>query len=91
MIPVTGNGRFHEEERAVHSFFAEGAKHVHLWTVTNIFQKVTWIFAAPDLAVVVTDLTTNMRRVLFTENYGIQKSLIVLYPTKHLHSSNYSR
>jgi hypothetical protein len=43
-----------------------------------------WIFAASDPAVVGTDLTTDMKRVLITENYGVQKSLIVLYPMGHL-------
>ena len=51
-IHDTGNGRLHEEEGAIHSFFAEGAKHVHLWAITNMFQGGTWIFAAPDPAVV---------------------------------------
>jgi hypothetical protein len=46
----TGNGRLHEDG-AVHSFFAEGAKQVHLWAVMNMFQENTWIFAAPDPAV----------------------------------------
>ena len=78
-IHDTGNGRLHEEEGAVHSFFAEGAKHVHLWAVMNMFQGGTWIFAAPDPAVVGIDLTTDMKRALITENYGVQKSLIVLY------------
>ncbi|PNF39616.1 hypothetical protein B7P43_G05680 [Cryptotermes secundus] len=43
----TGNGHLHEEEGAIHSFFAEGAKHVRLWAITNMFQGDTWIFAAP--------------------------------------------
>jgi hypothetical protein len=47
-IHDTGNGRLHEEERVVHCLFAEGAKHVHLWAVTNMFQVGTWIFAAPN-------------------------------------------
>jgi hypothetical protein len=54
-IHDTGNGRLHEEEGAVHSFLAEGAKHVHLWAVTNIFQEDKRIFAAA----VGTDLTTD--------------------------------
>jgi hypothetical protein len=49
-IHYTGNGSLHEEEGAVHSFFAGGAKHVHLWAVRNMFQGDTWIFAAPDSA-----------------------------------------
>jgi hypothetical protein len=56
-----------------------------------MFQVDTWIFAAPELAVVGTDLTTDMKRALITENYGVQKSLIVLYPMKHLHNRNFSR
>ena len=85
-IHDTGNGRLHEEEGAVHSFFAEGAKHVHLWAITNMFQGGTWIFAAPDPAVVGIDSTTEMKRALITENYGVQKFPIVLYPLKHLHT-----
>jgi hypothetical protein len=42
-----------------------------------------WIFAAPGPAIVVIDLTTDMRRALITENYGVQKTLI-LYPMKQL-------
>jgi hypothetical protein len=68
-IHDTGNGRLHEEEGAVHSFFAEGAKYVYLWVVTNMLQGDTLIFAA-----------------LITENYRVQKSLIVLYPMKYLHT-----
>jgi hypothetical protein len=63
---------------AVHTFFAEGAKHVHLWAVMNMFQEDTWIFAALDHAVVGIDLTTDMKSALITKNYGVQKSLIVL-------------
>jgi hypothetical protein len=44
----------------------------------------TWIFAAPYPAVVGIDLTTGMKRAIITENYGGQKSIIVLYPLKHL-------
>jgi hypothetical protein len=73
----TGNGRLHEEDGAVHFLMAEGTKHVHFWTVTNMFQGDMWIFAAPVPAVVGVDLTTNMRPALITENYGVQKSLIV--------------
>jgi hypothetical protein len=39
----------------VHSFFAEGLKLVHFWSLTNIFLGDTWIIAAPDPAVVGTD------------------------------------
>jgi hypothetical protein len=67
------------------------AQHVHLWAVTNIFQEDTWIFATPDPAVVGIDLTTDMKRALITENYGFQKSLIVLYPMKRLHNYKYPR
>jgi hypothetical protein len=28
----------------------------------------------------------DLKRALITENYGVQKSLIVLYPTKYLHT-----
>jgi len=58
-IHDTGNGRRHEEG-AVHS--AEGAKHVHLWAITNMFQGDTWIFAAPYPAVVGIDSTTDIKR-----------------------------
>jgi hypothetical protein len=74
-IHDTGNGRLQEEEGAVHSFFAEGAKHVSLWAVTNMFQGSTWIFTAPDPAVLGSDLTTDMKRALNTENYEVQKCL----------------
>jgi hypothetical protein len=65
---------------------AEGAKHVPLWAVTNMFQEDTWIFAAPDPAAVGIDLTTERKLALITESYGVQKSLIVLYPMKHMHT-----
>jgi hypothetical protein len=74
-IHDTGYGRLHEEG-AIHCFFAEGAKHIHLWAVTNMFQGGTWIFAAPNLAVVGIDLTTDMKRAFITENYGVQKFLM---------------
>jgi hypothetical protein len=60
-------------------------KHFHLWAVTNMMQGDRWIFVQPDPEVLVIDLTTDMKRVLITENYGVQKSLFVLYPMKHLH------
>jgi hypothetical protein len=75
---------------ALHSFFAEGAKHFHLWAVTNMFQGDTWILAVLDPAIVGIDLTTDMKRSLITENYGVQKSL-VLYLMKHFHIHNYPR
>jgi hypothetical protein len=59
-IHDTGYGLLHEEEGTAHSFLAEGAKHVHFWAVTNMFQEDTWYFAAPDPAVVRIDLTTDM-------------------------------
>jgi hypothetical protein len=40
-----------------------------------MFQEDTWIFGAPDPAVVDTDLTADMKRALTTENYEVQKSL----------------
>jgi hypothetical protein len=48
-----------------------------------MFQGDTWIFAVPDPAVVGIILTTDMKRALITENYGVQKSLIILYPMKY--------
>jgi hypothetical protein len=66
-IHDTGNGRLHEEERSLHFSFAEGAKHVHLWAVTNLFQGDMWIFAAADPTVV----TTEMKRASITENFGV--------------------
>jgi hypothetical protein len=36
-IHNTGKAPLHEEEGAVYSFFADGAKHIHLWAVTNMF------------------------------------------------------
>jgi hypothetical protein len=90
-IHDTGNGRLHEEEGAVHSFFAEGAKHVHLWAVMKMFQRDTWIFVASDLAVAGIDLTTDMKIALIVKNYGVRKSLIVLYPMKHLENRNSPR
>jgi hypothetical protein len=38
-----------------------------------MFQEDTWIFSATDPAVVVIGLTTDMKRALFAENYGVQK------------------
>jgi hypothetical protein len=38
------------KKKGPYSFFAEGAKHVHLWAVMNMFLGDTWIFAAPDPA-----------------------------------------
>jgi hypothetical protein len=85
-IHDTSNGHNHEEEGAVHSFFAEGAKHVNLWAVTNMFQGDTWMFAAPNPAAVGIGITTDTKRALNIEIYGVQKSIIVLYPMKHLHT-----
>jgi hypothetical protein len=81
-IHDTDNGL--HEQVAIHFFFAEGAKHVHLWAVTNMFQGDIWI-SAPDPAVVVINLTTKMKCAHITENYKVQKSL-ALYP-KHLHTA----
>jgi hypothetical protein len=33
----------------------------------------------------------DMKRALIAENYGVQKSLIVLYPMKHLHNYKYPK
>jgi hypothetical protein len=56
----TGNGHLHEEG-AVHSFPAEGTKHIHLWAVTNMFQGDMQIFAPSDPAVVLAlPLTWNV-------------------------------
>jgi hypothetical protein len=85
-IHDTGNGRLHEEAGTVHSSCAMGAKYVHLWAVTNMFQGDKWIFTAPDPAVVGIDLITDMKRALSTENYKVQESLIILYLMKHLHT-----
>jgi hypothetical protein len=80
---ILGNGRLNEEG-AVHFLFAGGAKRVHLLAVMKMFQEDRKIFAPPDPAVVDIDLTTDMKRALITENYGVQKTLIVLYPTGSL-------
>jgi hypothetical protein len=82
LIHDTGNGCL-REKKGPDSFFADGAKHVHLWAVTNMFQEATWIFAVPDPTGV--GLATVMKRAPITENYGDRKSLIVLYSVKHLH------
>jgi hypothetical protein len=66
-------------KKGPYSFFAEGAKHVHLWSVMNMFQEDTWILAAPEPAV-------DMKCAVITENYRVQTSLILLYPMKHLHT-----
>jgi len=60
-----------KKKRPYTLLFAEGAKHVHLWAITNMFQGDTWIFAAPDPAVVGIDSTTDMNLALITENYGV--------------------
>jgi hypothetical protein len=73
------------------TLFAVGAKHVLVCAVTNIFQEGTWIFAATGPAIVVIGLTTDKKRALITENYGVQKSLIVFYPMKHLYNHTYLR
>jgi hypothetical protein len=86
-IHDTGNGRLHEGEGAVYSLLR--AQNTFTFGLSAIYSKETRIFAAPDPAVVVMDLTTAMKRSLITENYGVQKSLIVLYVKKHLHSHNY--
>jgi hypothetical protein len=52
-----------------------------------MFQGDMWISTAPYPAVLDFDLTTDMKGALITENYGIQKSLIVFYPMKHLLTS----
>jgi hypothetical protein len=78
-IHLTYNGNLHEEEGAVHSVFAEGAEHVDLWTVTNMFQGETYIFAAPDIAVAGIDLTTDMKLEI-----TVSRCLIVLYRMKYL-------
>jgi hypothetical protein len=51
-----------------------------------MFHEDTWIIAAPDPAAVGINLTTDMKRALITENHGVRKSLIVLYPMNHLHA-----
>jgi hypothetical protein len=51
-----------------------------------MFKGDTWIFAAADPAVVGIDPTTEMKRALITENYAGKKSLIILYPMKHLYT-----
>jgi hypothetical protein len=61
------NGHVHEEG-AVYFILAEGTKHVHILALTNMFQGDTWIFDAPVVGI---DLTTDMKRVLITENYGV--------------------
>jgi hypothetical protein len=47
-------------------------------------SKTRGFYASPDSAVLVIDLTTDVKHVFITENYGVQSSLIVLHPTKHL-------
>jgi hypothetical protein len=61
----TGNGHLHEED----SFCAEGTKYVHLWAVTNMYQVDTWIFVAPDPAVVGIDLTNDKKRLITSPNH----------------------
>jgi hypothetical protein len=76
-IHDTDNGHLHEKEGVVHSLFHEGAKHVHLLAVVNMFQGDIWIFAALDPAVVGIDLTTNMRSSLkITESRNFSSSCI---------------
>jgi hypothetical protein len=65
-IHDTGNGHLHEVEEAMHSFFAESAKHFHLWAATIMFQADTWIFDAPNPAVVGIDLVFCVKRALIT-------------------------
>jgi hypothetical protein len=67
-IHDTGNGRLHEEEETLHSFFAEDAT-----------QEDTWIFAAPDPAVVGIGFATDVKRVSslkITESRNLSSSCI---------------
>jgi hypothetical protein len=75
-IHDTDDCRIHEEEEALHSFFAEGAKQDYIWAVANMCQGDTWVFAAPDPAGIGIDLTADMKRALITDNYGVKKSLL---------------
>jgi hypothetical protein len=43
------------------------------------------MFRSPDPAVVNINLTTDMKHVPITDNFGVQKFLNVLYQMKHLH------
>jgi hypothetical protein len=70
-IHDTSNGHLHEEERAVNSLLSEGEKHVHFWAAMNMFQGDTLTFTASDPAAVGIDPTTDTKRVLITENYGV--------------------
>jgi hypothetical protein len=45
-------------------------------------------FAAPDSTVVGVDLTTDTKRTAITEKYRVQKSLVVLYPMRHMHTNH---
>jgi hypothetical protein len=73
----TANGHLHGEEGAVH-FSLLRAQNTFFLAVTNMFQGDTWIFSVPDPAIVGIDFTTDMKRSLIAENYGVQKSLIGL-------------
>jgi hypothetical protein len=65
------------------ALFAEGANHVHLWPVMNMFQGDTWTFAAPDPAVVGADLTTDMKRAHHISGFfSYGDSLTVAIPGK---------
>jgi hypothetical protein len=62
----TSNGCLHEEKGA------KEAKHVHLLALTNMFQEDTWIFAAPNPAVVDID----MKRALITDSRNLSTTCI---------------
>jgi hypothetical protein len=64
----TCDGCLREEKEGVVHSFAEGAKYVRLWAVTNMLQGYTWICAAPDLTVVGIDLTTDTKHALIVGN-----------------------
>jgi hypothetical protein len=51
-----------------------------------IQRTCTVFWTAPDPAGVGINLTTDMKRALITQNSGVQKSLIIFYPTKYLHT-----
>jgi hypothetical protein len=78
--------RLHEEEGSVHFSLLRAQNRFVFGAFTNMFQEHMWIFAAPDPAVLDIDLTAAMKHAVITESYGVQKSLIALYPMKYLYT-----
>jgi hypothetical protein len=61
------------------------AQNTFTFGLSRTCYRETRGFSLSQTSVVVIDLTTNMKLALITENYGVQKSLVVFYLMKDLH------